>query len=156
MPRGNSLMNQAIDRRELLFKALAGLAGGIIGWVPIEIVNHGHALGQPISAAMVWAETFSNALLGAMIGGLILAAEGKTLEVTPQVKRRFWRGFIICFVLAIIASIISNIVFNYLLANAGIGPDGQANSVGYLILARATAWTLVGLMLGAGVGLASF
>lgn len=149
-------MNQAIDRRELLFKAMAGLAGGIIGWVPIEIVNHGHALGQPVSTAMVVAETISNALLGAMIGGLILAAEGKSLEVTPQVKRRFWWGFGICFVLAIFASIISNIVFNYLLVNAGIGPDGQANSLAFLILARATAWTLVGLMLGAGVGLASF
>ena len=101
-------MNQAIDRRELWFKAMAGLAGGVIGWVPIEIVNHGHSLGEPTTALMVVAETLANALLGAMIGGLILAAEGKTLEVTPQVKQRFWRGFVICFVLALIASMISN------------------------------------------------
>ena len=33
-----------IDRRELTFKALAGLVGGAIGWLPVEIANHGHSL----------------------------------------------------------------------------------------------------------------
>jgi pSer/pThr/pTyr-binding forkhead associated (FHA) protein len=148
-------MNQAIDRRELLFKAMAGLAGGVIGWVPIEIVNHGHKLGEPETMLMVVAETLTTALLGALIGGLILAAEGKTFEVTPQAKLRFWRGFGICFVLAAIASMIANHVFADLLTYAGINQNGAA-SIAFLILARATAWTLIGLMLGAGVGLATF
>ena len=47
-------MNQAIDRRELWFKAMAGLAGGVIGWVPVEIVNHGRSLGQPVTLWMAW------------------------------------------------------------------------------------------------------
>ena len=148
-------MNQAIDRRELWFKAMAGLAGGVIGWVPVEIVNHGRSLGEPATFWMFAADTLTTALLGAMIGGLILAAEGKTLEVTPQMKHRFWRGFVICFGLAVIASLIADRVFTELLTKAGITASG-ASSVGYLILARTTAWTLIGLMLGVGVGLAAF
>jgi hypothetical protein len=148
-------MNQAIDRRELWFKAMAGLAGGVIGWVPVEIVNHGRSLGEPVTLWMAVADTLTTALLGAMIGGLILAAEGKTLEVTPQVKQRFRRGFVICFGLAVIASLIADHVFSELLTKAGITASG-ASSVGYLVLARTTAWTLIGLMLGVGVGLAAF
>jgi pSer/pThr/pTyr-binding forkhead associated (FHA) protein len=154
MLRGNSLMNQSVDRRELWFKAMAGLAGGVIGWAPIEIVSHGHRLGEPQTLTMFIAGTVAEALLGGMIGGMILAAEDKTLEVTPEMKRRFWRGFIICLVLAAIASLISNYVFTELLAMGGV--TSGTGSIGYVILARTVAWTLVGLMLGIGVGLASF
>jgi len=147
-------MNQSVDRRELWFKAMAGLAGGVIGWIPIEIVSHGHRLGEPQSLWLFIAGTAGEAILGAMIGGLILAAEGKSLELTPQMKRRFWRGFIICLVLAAIASLISNYVFTALLAMGGF-TGGSGGSIGDVIVARTVAWTLVGLMLGIGVGLAS-
>jgi pSer/pThr/pTyr-binding forkhead associated (FHA) protein len=148
-------MNQSVDRRELWFKAMAGLAGGVIGWVPIEIVSHGHTLGEPQTMTMFIAGTIAEAILGAMIGGLILAADDKTLEVTPQMKRRFWRGFVICFVLAAIGSLLSNYVFTALLALGGFTGAGSG-SISAVILARAVAWTLVGGMLGIGVGLASF
>ena len=65
---------------------------------------------------MFMAGTIAEALLGAMIGGLILAAEDKTLEITPQMQRRFWRGFVICFVLARSGRCFPIIVFNALLA----------------------------------------
>jgi pSer/pThr/pTyr-binding forkhead associated (FHA) protein len=139
----------------LWFKAMAGLAGGVIGWAPIEMVSHGHTLGEPQTMTMFVAGTIAEALLGAMIGGLILAADDKTLEVTPQMKRRFWRGFIICFVLAAIGSLLSNYVFTALLALGGFTGAGSG-SIGAVVLARAVAWTLVGGMLGIGVGLASF
>jgi pSer/pThr/pTyr-binding forkhead associated (FHA) protein len=148
-------MNQSVDRRELWFKAMAGLAGGVIGWAPIEIVSHGHTLGEPQTMTMFIAGTIAEAFLGAMIGGLILAADDKTLEVTPQMKRRFWRGFVICFVLAAIGSLLSNYVFTALLALGGFTGAGSG-SIAAVILARAVAWTLVGGMLGIGVGLASF
>ncbi|HUN58736.1 MAG TPA: FHA domain-containing protein [Candidatus Binataceae bacterium] len=149
------LMNQSVDRRELWFKAMAGLAGGVIGWAPIEIVSHGHSLNEVPTAFSIWAGTLTSALLGGLIGGLILAFDGKTLEVTPHAQRRFLRAFLICFVLAAIGSRLSDRIFSDILA-AGGWSIGQNGSLEYLILARVTGWTLIGLMLGIGVGLASF
>ena len=148
-------MNQAIDRRELWFKAMAGLAGGAIGWIPVEIVSHGQSLTEAQSTGRLVAGMLSMAILAGAIGGLILAAEGKTIELTAQAKRRFWRGFVICFVLSIPASILSDLAFSAILAAGGWGVD-RAGSLAYMILARVTGWTLMGLMLGVGVGLAAF
>ncbi len=147
-------MNDEIDRRELAFKALAGLAGGAIGWLPVELVNHNRTLTEPQTPWMLWSGTLSMALLLGAIGGLILAAEGKRLEVTPLAKRRLLRGFLICFALGIPAVYYSNVVFSKILAYVGFGV--QPVSIAYLMAARTASWTLMGLMAGAGVGLASF
>src|SRR5271163_1623756 len=153
--RGSRRMNQAIDRQELTFKALAGLAGGAIGWIPVEIVSHGQSLTEAQSIGRLVAGTVSMAILAGAIGGLILAAEGKTFDLTGQARRRFWRGFIICFVLSIPASIVSDLAFSAILGAGGWGVD-RTGSMAYLIMARLTGWTLMGLMLGVGVGLATF
>lgn len=147
-------MNDAIDRRALTFMALAGLIGGALGWIPVELVSHNRTLTESQTPWMLISGTLSMALLLGAIGGLILAAEGKSLEVTPLAKRRLLRGFLICFALGIPAVYYSNVVFSKILAYVGFG--AQPVSIAYLMAARVASWTLMGLMAGAGVGLASF
>ncbi len=143
-----------IDRRELTFKALAGLVGGAIGWVPVEIANHGRSLTEAASTGQEIGEFISMALMAGVIGGLILAADEQTLQITPQTQRRFLRGFILCFILSIPANYYSNIAFGAIL-HAGGWNVSHPGSMFYLILARLIGWTLMGMMLGVGVGLST-
>ncbi len=122
-------MSGAIDRRELTFKALAGLVGGAIGWLPVEIVNHGHTLNEQLTRWEQFGQFFSMALMAGMIGGMILAADGQTLEITAQTKRRFMRGFILCFILAIPANYYSNITFRLILQAGGWNLDHPGSSL---------------------------
>jgi pSer/pThr/pTyr-binding forkhead associated (FHA) protein len=148
-------MESVINRRDLTFKSLAGLAGGAVGWLPVELATHGHSLTeQPSSSAVILGMT-SMALLSGLIGGMINAAQAQVLELTPQVKRRFMWGFGICAVLSFPATHYSNVAFSYILA-AGGWQIGQAGAFEYLIVARLVGWMLMGLMLGAGVGAATF
>jgi pSer/pThr/pTyr-binding forkhead associated (FHA) protein len=147
-------MSGAIDRRELTFKALAGLVGGAIGWLPVEIVNHGHSLTETASDWQKFGQSIAMALMAGLIGGMILAADGQSLELTAQAKRGFLRGFTLCFILAIPANYYSNITFRLILQAGGWSAD-HPGSVFYLILARLVGWTLMGMMLGAGVGLST-
>jgi len=75
MFEGNSPMSGSIDRRELTLKALAGLLGGALGWVPVEIANHGHSLTEAPTTAQYVGDLFSMALMAGLIGALILATE---------------------------------------------------------------------------------
>ena len=143
-----------IDRRELTFKALAGLVGGAIGWLPVEIANHGRSLTEAASTGQEIGEFISMALMAGVIGGLILAADEQTLQITPQTQRRFLRGFILCFILSIPANYYSNVVFGAIL-HAGGWEVSHPGSMFYLILARLIGWTLMGMMLGVGVGLST-
>jgi hypothetical protein len=160
-------MSGTIDRRELTFKAVAGLIGGAIGWLPVEIANHGHSLTQTTSTGQQVGEFVSMALMAGLIGGMILAAEGNSLpfsrrpgfpfvslEVSGQAKRRFLRAFALCFILSIPANYYSNIVFNVIL-QAGGWNAGQPGSDFSLVAARTVGWTLMGMMLGVGVGLST-
>jgi pSer/pThr/pTyr-binding forkhead associated (FHA) protein len=147
-------MNDAIDRRELLFKALAGLLGGAIGWIPVEIATHGHSITEQESAWTVVAGIVSVALVAGMIGGMVLAAEENSLEVTLQARRRFVLGFIVCLALALPETYYSDLIFSKILRAGGWGV-GQAGSEFYLVAGRLIGWAFMGLMLGIGVGLAS-
>jgi pSer/pThr/pTyr-binding forkhead associated (FHA) protein len=160
-------MSGTIDRRELTFKALAGLIGGAIGWLPVEIANHGHSLTQSTSTGQQVGEFISMALMAGVIGGMILAAEGNSLpfarrpafpfvsiDVSGQARRRFLRAFVLCFILSIPANYYSNIVFNVIL-QAGGWNAGQPGSDFSLVAARTVGWTLMGMMLGVGVGLST-
>lgn len=147
-------MSGTIDRRELTFKALAGLVGGAIGWLPVEIADHGRSLTQAASAGQEIGEFISMALMAGVIGGMILAADEQTLQITPQAKRRFLRGFILCFILSIPANYYSNVAFGAIL-HAGGWDVSHPGSVFYLIIARLVGWTLMGMMLGVGVGLST-
>ncbi len=167
MFEGNSRMSGSIDRRELTFKALAGLVGGALGWLPVEIANHGHSLTDAPTTGQYVGDFISMALMAGLIGGLILAAEDNSLQinrrsefpfisldVTAQAKRRSLRGFILCFILAIPANYYSNVAFGAILT-AGGWEVSHPGSIFYLILARLIGWTLMGMMLGVGVGLST-
>jgi len=148
-------MNDAINRRELAYKALAGLAGGAIGWIPVEIASHGHSLTQQLSTSAVIASYISMAILGGLIGGLILASDEQRLELTPRMQGRFLRGFVVCAVFVLIANYFANQLFSAILDYGGWGV-GHPGSIFFLVLGRIISWLLLGAMLGAGVGVAGF
>ncbi len=147
-------MTATIDRRGLSFKALGGLAGGLLGWIPVEITSHGHTLTQTQTTAEQIASFIAMALFAGLVGGMIVASEAQTLELTPNVKRGFLRGLIVCFLLSFPATYYSNLVFSYVL-NAGGWSINHPGSVLALIAARVIGWALMGMMLGAGVGIAT-
>jgi pSer/pThr/pTyr-binding forkhead associated (FHA) protein len=144
----------AVDRRELLFKALAGLIGGAIGWIPVEIASNGHSLTEVQTTWTIVASFVSMALMAGAIGGMIMAAQEQRLEISPAARRRFLRGFLICAAVSIPATYYSDALFSAILAAGGWGVD-HAGSAAYMVLARVTGWALMGLSLGVGVGLAS-
>ncbi len=148
-------MNDTIDRRELFFKALAGLIGGALGWIPVEIATHGHSITEQESTWTIVAGIVSVALVAGMIGGMILAAEDNSLEITPLATRRFLLGFVVCLVLALPETYYSDLIFSRILRAGGWGVDHPGSEL-YLVGGRLIGWTLMGLMLGVGVGLASF
>jgi pSer/pThr/pTyr-binding forkhead associated (FHA) protein len=148
------LTNVTVNRRELTFKALAGLAGGAIGWIPVELASHNHSLIQPMTE---WEKAFSYAsmaILAGLIGGLVLASDEQRLEVTPAVRNRFVRGFVVCALLVLPANYYANSVFTGIMSYGGWGV-GHQGSFFFLMLGRVVSWTMMGAMLGAGVGLAS-
>ncbi len=148
-------MNETLNRRELTWKALAGLAGGAVGWLPVELASHGHSLTQQMSTGNVITAYLAMAILSGLVGGLILASEPQRLELTVAVRNRFLRGFIICLVLALPANYYANLIFSGILSHGGWGV-GHAGSALFLLLGRVVSWTVMGAMLGAGVGIASF
>src|SRR5579875_3605688 len=148
-------MEGVINRRDLTFKALAGLIGGAVGWLPVEFATHGHSLTEQPTATAFYLNFGALALLSGLIGGLINASQLQVLELTPQVKRRFLQGFIICFLLSLPATYYSNEAFVAIL-NAGGWGVGRNGAIAYLIFARLVGWALMGALLGAGVGIATF
>lgn len=146
-------MSESIDRRQLFFMAIAGLAGGAIGWIPVELAASGHSLTQVQSIWSQIAGLVSMALMWAMIGGLILASESQTIAITPRTTRDFLRGFIVCFAVGLPAVYYANVVFTDILIAGGWGVN-RPGAFGWLMLARTVGWALTGLMLGVAVGLA--
>lgn len=147
-------MNDAIDQRELTFMAMAGLAGAAIGWIPVELVSHGHTITQVEDIWTQIAGVVSMALFWGLVGGLIVGVQGKSLQLTPAVTRRFLLGLAVCFLIGLPAVYYSNVVFTMILS-AGGWSTNQAGSEIYLRVARVIGWVLMGLICGAGVGLAS-
>lgn len=146
-------MNSSVNQRELTYKALAGLAGGALGWLPVEIASHGHSLTEQMSTGSVVAAYASMALLSGLIGGFILASDEQQLQFTPRMRNRFILGLIVCGILALPANYYSNTVFTSILLYGGWGV-GHQGSVLFLVLGRMISWMMMGAMLGAGVGLA--
>ncbi len=147
-------MNSSINQRELMFKALAGLLGGAIGWIPVELVNHGHSLTQAESLWLVYGNLIVMAILAGTIGALIAASDDQSFTITDAMKRRALWSFVICFLLSLPATYFSNRAFSAILT-AGGWVGSNPGSTFYLILARLVGWTLMGMMLGLGVGLAT-
>src|SRR5215472_14322742 len=147
-------MNGNINRRELMLKAIAGLFGGALGWLPVELATHGHSLTEQISETDVYASIVTMMLLSGLIGGMIVAAEGQQLEYTRAMRNRFLRGFAICFVLAYFADIFSNSIFSSIL-NFGGWSLNHNGSVFWLFCGRVASWIIMGAILGAGVGIST-
>jgi pSer/pThr/pTyr-binding forkhead associated (FHA) protein/type III secretory pathway component EscS len=145
----------SLNNRELAYKAGAGLIGGAIGWLPVEIASHGHSLTEAPTVASQIATYLTMAILAGLIGGMVNAAEAQTLQINDETKQRFVKGFVICLLLSLPTTYYANSLFAYLLAAGGWGVN-QAGSIAGLIGARTISWALMGLMLGAGVGLATF
>jgi pSer/pThr/pTyr-binding forkhead associated (FHA) protein len=148
-------MNNSINHRELTYKAVAGLAGGALGWLPVELASHGRNLTDVMTTPDIIAAYVTMAILSGMIGGLILASDEQKFELTPTVRNRFILGFVVCFILAIPANYYSNIVFSVIL-NYGGWSTGHQGSMFFLIFGRVISWMMMGTMLGAGVGIAGF
>jgi pSer/pThr/pTyr-binding forkhead associated (FHA) protein len=145
----------AINRRELAFKAMAGLVGGAIGWFPVELATHGHSLTEVETTWNFLTVFAAMAILSGVVGGLVNAAELQTVELSRAVKLRFSAGFGVCLVLGVISNYFSDEAFTSIL-NAGGWRPAQPGSIVYLVIARVVGWVLMGTLLGAGVGLASF
>ncbi len=148
-------MNGTLNRRELMMKALAGLAGGAIGWLPVELATNGHSLTEVETAASLYFTYFAMCMLSGLIGGFIVAAEGQQIELTRETRNRFLRGFIICAVIAIFSNYISNRIFGAILAIGGWSINHEG-SMAFLVIGRITSWIVMGGLLGAGVGIATF
>jgi pSer/pThr/pTyr-binding forkhead associated (FHA) protein len=153
------LKSDSLNRRELTFKALAGLCGGAIGWLPVELASHNSHLGEAQTTGALVAYYVSAALAAGAIGGFITAVDTSDIRVTPEAQRRFLLGFVICAALSILSTKLGNFTFNFVLQAGGVGfaPSGEmvSGSVVTLVIARLLGWAIDGALVGAGVGLAT-
>ncbi len=153
------LKSDSLNRRELTFKALAGLVGGAIGWLPVELASHNSHLGEAQTTGDLIAYYISAAIAAGAIGAFITAVDTSEVRVTPEAKRRFLRGFGICALLSLLSTYLGNYVFNLVLQVGGVGfsPNGElvSGSIVVLIIARLLGWAIDGALVGAGVGLAT-
>ncbi len=153
------LKSDSLNRRELTFKALAGLVGGAIGWLPVELASHNSHLGQVQTTGELVAYYVSAAFAAGAIGAFITAVDTSDIRVTPESRRRFIRGFVICALLSLVSTYFGNYVFNWVLQAGGVGfsPDGAlvSGSIVTLVFARLLGWAIDGALVGAGVGLAT-
>src|ERR1700674_5741931 len=74
------LKSDSLNRRELTFKALAGLVGGAIGWLPVELASHNSHLGQAQTTGDLIAYYISAAIAARGIRAFLTAG------VTSQVS----------------------------------------------------------------------
>src|SRR5271167_2243123 len=153
------LKSDSLNRRELTFKALAGLCGGAIGWLPVELASHNSHLGEAQTTGALVAYYVSAALAAGAIGGFITAVDTSDIRITPEAQRRFLLGFGICFALSFLSTWLGNYVFNLVLQAGGVGfsPSGElvSGSIITLVIARLFGWAIDGALVGAGVGLAT-
>lgn len=147
-------MNGSINRRDLFNKALAGLIGGALGWLPVELASHGHSLTEQITNFEAAMSYVAMAILSGLIGGFILAVGSQEIEWNQATRNNLIRGFVVCLLLALPADYFSNYIFSALLSFGGWGL-GHPGSGFFLFLGRVLSWVIMGTILGAGVGLAS-
>ena len=153
------LKSDSLNRRELTFKALAGLCGGAIGWLPVELASHNSHLGEVQTTWEMVAYYLSAAFAAGAIGAFITAVDTSEVRITPEAKRRFTRGFLICAGLSLVSTWLGNFVFNWVLQTGGVtfSTNGElvSGSVITLVIARLMGWAIDGALVGAGVGLAT-
>jgi hypothetical protein len=142
------LESDSLNRRELTFKALAGLVGGAIGWLPVELASHNSHLGQALTTGDLWAYYISEAIAAGAIGAFITAVDTSEVRVTPEAQRRFIRGFCICAVLSLLATYLGNNVFTWVLEAGGVtwSPTGSgemvSGSIVVVFIGRLLGWAI--------------
>jgi len=153
------LKSDSLNRRELTFKALAGLCGGAIGWLPVELASHNSHLGQAQTTGDTIAYYLSSAIAAGAIGAFITAVDTSDVRWSPEAQRRLIRGFAICALLSLLSTWLGNFVFNTVLQAGGVtfNSDGLlvSGSIITLVFARLLGWAIDGALVGAGVGLAT-
>jgi pSer/pThr/pTyr-binding forkhead associated (FHA) protein len=153
------LKSDSLNRRELTFKALAGLCGGAIGWLPVELASHNAHLGDVQTTWEMVAYYLSAAFAAGAIGAFITAVDTSEVRITPEAKRRLIRGFLICAGLSLLSTWLGNFVFNWVLQTGGVtfSTNGElvSGSIVTLVIARLMGWAIDGALVGAGVGLAT-
>lgn len=147
-------MNSSINRRDLFNKALAGLLGGALGWLPVELASHGHSLTEQITSFDAVMSYATMAILSGLIGGFILAVGSQEIEWNPATRNNLIRGFMVCMLLALPADYFSNYIFSSMLSFGGWSLGHQGSGF-FLFLGRVLSWVIMAAILGAGVGLAS-
>ena len=153
------LKSDTLNRRELTLKAVAGLCGGAIGWLPVELASHNSHLGEAQTWGDLIAYYVSAAIAAGLIGAFITAVEGSQVTISAESRRRFGLGFGICAALSFVSTMLGNYVFNAVLQAGGVGfsPTGEmvSGSIVTLVVARLLGWAIDGALVGAGVGLAT-
>lgn len=145
-----------INRREVAIKAGAGLAGGIAGWIPTEIWFKLNPLADvtgsiPQGTLAFDSYYFVAMLLPAFIGMLINVTEFQSFTLTSKNKQLLLLTFLICFALGLPADYWGNEIFSKLLPN-----DRASGGVVRMLLPRSVAWAELGLLIGLGIGIATF
>src|SRR5438552_18094335 len=136
-------MDGGLNRRELTLKALAGLVGGALGWIPVEIVSHNHSLFEAPTLSNLVSNFIAMMILAGLVGGAIVASDAQTLEWTPAVRNKFLKGFFICLLLALPANYYANVAFAKILSWSGATTSAEI-PLFLLIFARVVGWTLLG------------
>jgi pSer/pThr/pTyr-binding forkhead associated (FHA) protein len=142
----------AINQREVALKSIAGLIGGLIAWIPVEMWFAAHADGvlyPGTRAAHLYylAQMFFPALVGVLIN-----ATDVSDFTTSKAKRFLAITFVVCFILGLPAAYYSEAVFIYM---TGTAQAFKSEVLAFRMFARGVSFILFGLVAGAGVGLAT-
>ncbi len=128
--------------------ALAGLIGGVVGWVFTELfIDDTYNIYQ--TYAEVLAEmSFFAALIGGAIGSCLGAVEG----VTSQVSQKTYRGIAVGLAFGFGGGAVGGFLGQIIYGTLGGGYTGNLISQ---LFVRSIAWGLVGLFIGLGQGIGS-
>ncbi|MGH8014127.1 MAG: FHA domain-containing protein [Candidatus Binataceae bacterium] len=141
-----------INRHEVALKSVAGLIGGLLSWVPVELwfaVYPDGLLRAGTNAAPFYylAEMFFPAFVG-----LLINATDVQDFTTGKAKRFLLVTFIACFVLGLPAAYYSQALFTHMTTNAQVF---RSEGIAFRMVTRGVAFIVFGLVAGAGVGLAT-
>ncbi|MGH7986688.1 MAG: FHA domain-containing protein [Candidatus Binataceae bacterium] len=141
-----------INRHEVARKSLAGLIGGLLAWVPVELwfaaYPDGLLRAGTNSASFYYlAEMFFPAFVG-----LLINATDVQDFTSARAKRFLLVTFIACFALGLPAAYYSQALFTGMTTNA---QTFRSEGIAFRMLSRGISFIVFGLVAGAGVGLAT-
>lgn len=154
-----------VNRREFLYTGAAGLAGAILGYLPIAPVVYSYRLGVYMSAPVQLYYLAACLICVGCMGGFIVAAEGSPSRLSARVKWRLLRGFFISLVFGFFAMVLGGIPFDSILSALGgvrFGSHGEVVQGSLstlplltLMLGRTVGCSLQGALMGLGIGIAT-